>query len=211
MNSAVDADPGHPTGGSSEITLEDLRQMGSSQLLKVMHRGGALDEEALADTQYLGVDLSLPGFMRSLLWLTFRKTFHRDPDGDVRGWNVKMQQNGIDGIAAPLQDRRGRAKTFGHYRVRPATGIRFPRGWQGEGRHLLDYGAGRNTFFDLARLGYTPLVAVNPGSMELLLGWEVFKVGGVMLPFNLFWALRRQGPLEQVVPPPRQAPLALTG
>ena len=90
--------------------------------------------------------------------------------------------------------------TFGHYRPASATGIRWPGGWSGA--HFLDYGHAGNPWWDLARLGRTPLVAVNEGSMELLLGWEVFQVGPVMLPLPLYWALQRQGPLEVVVPVP---------
>ena len=195
---------GKSQADSPSLNLDDLRAMDSGALLEVMHKGGPLDMEALAGTQHLGVDLSLPGFMRRLLWLTFRKTFHRDEAGGfVRGWNVKLAQNGIDGEIVPLTDGRGRPKTFGHYRVKSASGIGFPKGWDGEGRHFLDYGAGGNTFFDGARVGYTPLVAVNPGSMDLLLGWEVVRILGVKLPLKLYWALRLQGPLDEVVATPR--------
>lgn len=184
------------------ITLEDLMSMSSSQLHEVMEQGHPLDFHAMAETQYLGVDLSLPGFMRKLLWHTFRKTFHRDPEtGVLRGWNVKMEQNGIDGPAVPLTDRRGQPKTFGHYQAKSAVGIEFPKGWQGP--NFLDYGAAGNPFFDVARLGYTPLIAVNEGSSDLLLGWEIFKIGPAFLPMPLYWALRLQGPLERVEKVPR--------
>lgn len=184
------------------ITLDDLMAMNSKQLFAVMQQGHPLDTQAMADTQYLGVDLSLPGFMRKILWHTFRKAFHQDPDtGVLRGWNVKMAQNGIDGEQQPLADRKGRPKTFGHYHVKSAEGVRFPKGWQGP--HFLDYTQAGNTFFDMARLGFTPLIAVNQGSSELLLGWEVFKLGPLFLPFPLYWALRLHGPLELVIPPPR--------
>ncbi len=39
--------------------------------------------------------------------------------------------------------------------------------------------------------------------MELLLGWEVFRVGPALLPLPLYYALRLDGPLEHIVPPPR--------
>jgi hypothetical protein len=58
------------------------------------------------------------------------------------------------------------------------------------------------SFCDPARLGYTPLIAVNAGSQDMLLGWEVFKVGPVFLPLPLYWALRFEAPLEEVVTPP---------
>ncbi len=184
------------------LTLSDLMAMDRHALRRVLERGHPLDPGALAGRMYLGVDLSLPGFARKLLWHTFRKTFHRDEaTGEVRGWNVKMKQQGVDGPREPLTDRRGRPITFGHYRVRTTECACFPKGWHGT--HYLDYGAGRNRFSDPARFGHTPLVAVNEGSQQLLLGWEVFKVGPLMLPFPLYWALRDEGPLDAVVPPPR--------
>lgn len=184
------------------ITLPDLMAMSAAELHAIVDRGLPLDPDALAETQYLGVDLSLPWVGRQLLWHTFRKTFHRDPDtGVLRGWNVRMEQTGVDGPAAPMRDRRRRPITFGHYHLREAAGHAFPRGWRGA--HFLDYGCAGNTPLDLARFGWTPLVAVNEGRSDLLLGWEVFKVGGRMLPLPLYWALRLQGPLDQVVAPPR--------
>ena len=182
-------------------TLQDLMCMNGRQLHDVLLAGHPLDPSALEETQYLGVDLSLPGWARKLLWHTFRKTFHRDPEsGVLRGWNVRMEQMGIDGARVPMT-RRGVPMTFGHYRVADAGSYAFPRGYRGA--HFLDYGAGGNTFFDLGRLGFTPLVAVNEGSQELLLGWEVFRFGPWMLPLPLYWALRLDGPLDGVVAPPR--------
>lgn len=187
---------------TKKLTLDDLMGMKSKALRGVMDAGHPLDEDVLADSQYLGVDLSLPGFMRKILWHTFRKCFHRDPaTGVLRGWNVKMEQNGIDGPAVPLTDRKDRQVTFGHYHVKSAEGVKFPKRWTGP--NFLDYTVGGNKFFDMAKLGYTPLIAVNEGSSELLLGWEIFKVGPLFLPLPLFWALRRQGPLKVVVPVPK--------
>lgn len=180
------------------IELSDLMAMNRHQLHAIVARGHALDLAELADTQYQGIDLSLPPFVNKILWKTFRKTFHRDPArGLLRGWNVRMQQTGIDGPRLPMQ-RNGKPWTFAHYEVRSAAGLRFPRGWQGG--HYLDYGVAGNSFVEA--IGYTPLVAVNEGSMNLLLGWEVFKIGHFFVPLPDYWALRREGPLEEVVPPP---------
>lgn len=190
-----------PNASDAPLSLDDLMAMDSTALHDVMRRGHPLDPDQLAGRQFLGVDLSLPSWARKLLWHTFRKTFVRDePGGEVRGWNVRMQQRGVGGPRAPMTDRHGRPLTFGHYRVRSAEGKRFPKGWTGA--HYLDYGGAGNPFLDLARLGYTPLVAVNAGSQSLLLGWEVFKVGPAFLPMPLYWALRDEGPLEDIIPPP---------
>ena len=191
------------TAAAKTLTLEDLMAMDARALDRVMRRGHPLDPDVLAGRMYVGVDLSLPGWARKILWHTFRKTFVRDEaTGDVRGWNVRMEQHGVDGARIPLTDRRGEPITFGHYRVRSARGLRFPKGWSGA--HFLDYGIAGNTLTDPAALGYTPLVAVNAGSQDLLLGWEVFKIGPAFLPMPLYWALRYEGPLDRVVAPPRR-------
>lgn len=186
------------------MTLYDLMAMNSAELHRVLQAGHPLEPAVLAGRQYLGVDLSLPGWARKLLWHTFRKTFVSDwpgtaGDGDVRGWNVRMEQYGVDGARVPLRDRHGEPVTFGHYRVRRAEGLRFPS-WSGT--HYLDYGCTGNPALDLARFGRTPLVAVNEGSQDLLLGWEVFRVGPAFLPLPLYWALRYEGPVDDVIPPP---------
>lgn len=180
------------------LTLEDLMAMDARALHEVLLRGHRIDEDAIAERQFLGVDLSLPGWARKVLWHTFRKTFTRDErDGSLRGWNVRMEQRGVEGPQVPMTDRGGAPITFGHYHLRNTENVRFPKGYKGA--QYLHYGDAGNRFADLARLGRTPLVAVNAGSSELLLGWEVFKVAGVMLPLPLYWALRMQGPLEHRV------------
>lgn len=185
-----------------DLNLEDLMAMRAPALKEVLRHGHPIDPAAIVERQYLGVDLSLPGWARKLLWHTFRKTFTRDAStGDVRGWNVRMQQLGIDAPQQPLRDKHGEPITFGHYRLRETAGVRFPGGWQGT--HYLDYGSAGNTFADLARLGRTPLVAVNAGSQDLLLGWEVMKFGPWLAPLPFFWALRVDGPLDRIVEAPR--------
>ena len=154
------------------MTLYDLMAMDSAVLHRVLQAGHPLDPAVLAGRQYLGVDLSLPGWARKLLWHTFRKTFvsvwpGTAGDVDVRGWNVRMEQHGVDGARVPQRDRHGKPITFGHYRVRRSGELRFPR-WSGT--HYLDYGSAGNPFHDPARFGRTPLVAVNEGRQDLLLG-----------------------------------------
>lgn len=178
------------------ISLDQLLRMNGDELFEIVRAGRPLDLAALADTSYTGIDLSMPGWFHRLMWKSFRKTFHLDrASGRLRGWNVKVEQTGWDTPPAPKHDRQGRPLTFGHYEVRSAQGLRFPRGWQGG--HYLDYRQAGNLFFDWpARAGYCPLVTVNPGDPELLLGWEVFNIAGVALPIPDFWVLKREGPLR---------------
>lgn len=188
------------------IALEQLLTMSSTELKAIVDRGLPLDLDALADTAYTGIDLSMPAVFHKLMWKSFRKTFHRDPQtGVLRGWNVKVEQTGWDAPPKPRLDGSGKPLTFGHYEVRPAAGERFPGGWQGG--HYLDYRVAGNTFFDFpARAGFCPLVAVNEGSMDLLLGWEVFRLGNVLVPIVDYWLLKREGPLLPADVQPRPVP-----
>lgn len=186
------------------IELDQLLTMSQRELREIVDRGLPLDLDALANTSYTGIDLSMPALFHKLMWKSFRKTFHRDPQtGRLRGWNVKVEQTGWAEPPQPKRDAKGQPLTFGHYEVKPAAGERFPGNWKGG--HFLDYRVAGNRFFDFpARAGFCPLVAVNPGSMELLLGWEVFRLGDILVPIADFWLLRREGPLrpEDVVPRP---------
>lgn len=181
------------------ITFEDMMRMSQRELRAIIDRAHPLDLTALEETQYQGVDLSLPPIANKILWKTFRKTFHRDPrTGALRGWNYRMEQTGIEGPRRPMQ-RNGRNWAFAHYEVRSAAGQRFPQGWRGQ--QYLDYSVVGNPLGE--DLAYAPLVAVNEGDMSLLLGWEIFKVGPLWLPIPDYWALRLEGPLEEVLPMPR--------
>ena len=186
------------------IELAQLLQMSGDELFAIVQRGAPLDLDAIADTTYTGIDLSMPAWFHKLMWKSFRKTFHRDPvSGRIRGWNVKVEQVGWDAPPPAKVDGKGVPLTFGHYEVRAATGLTFPRGWHGG--HFLDYRVAGNHAMDFpANCGYCPLVAVNPGSSELLLGWEIFNVAGMQIPLRDFWLLKREGPLAatDVLPRP---------
>lgn len=211
MTSAPDSpSPASPSpspassGARPPLGVRDVLALSPAELRAIIDAAAPLDLDALADTRYTGIDLSLPGWATALLWKTFRKTFHRDPaTGVLRGWNVKVAQTGWETPPEPLRDGRGRARTFGHYEVRSARGLPFPRGW--EGAHYLDYRFAGNRFADWpSRAAYCPLVAVNPGSMDLLLGWEVFRIAGTNVPIPDHWLLVREGPLapDEIEPRP---------
>ena len=59
---------------------------------------------------------------------------------------------------------------------------------------LLDYGAVRR--WQSTSPLRDPLVAVNPGSAELLLGWSYLELPGAQLPTPSFFSLRRAGALD---------------
>lgn len=186
------------------LSLDELLQMPNDALYEIVAAGHPVDPDAVADTSYTGIDLSMPDWFHRLMWKSFRKTFHRDPvSGRIRGWNVKVEQTGWDAPPAPRLGANGQPIRFGHYELRSAAGVCFPRRWKGG--TYLDYRVAGNRAWDFpANAGFCPLVSVNPGSSELLLGWEVFKVAGVTIPLNDFWVLKREGPLApgDVVPRP---------
>ena len=192
-----------------KLTLQDLLAMNGKQLQEIVARGAPLDLDALANSSYTGIDLSMPALFHKLFWRTFRKTFYRDPaSGRLRGWNVMVEQTGWQTPPVPRRDRHGQQRSFGHYEVKPCAGQRFPRGWQGG--HYLDYAVAGNLWLDWpARAGYCPLVAVNPGDMDLLLGWEVFRFGKLQVPLPDYWLLHREGPLAAQEVVARPVPLTV--
>ncbi|HEX9102776.1 MAG TPA: hypothetical protein VF997_11255 [Polyangia bacterium] len=167
---------------------DDFLALDGAGLAAALARGHAIDERALDDSQYRGISLGLPRAIEALTWKTFRKTFHRDPrTGRLRGWNVRLEQTGLDGPARPL-------RAFGHYGV-GALG-KTPRPC-GPGL-LIDYSAG--TRGPMGRLR-DPIVAVDEGGVELLLGWSFVDLGVMQLPTPSYFLLVREGPLDEIVTP----------
>lgn len=178
-----------------EVLSEGLR--GLSRRLRAGH---PVDPSALDDSEYRGVSLGLPRFVERLTWKTFQKTFHRDPaTGALRGWNVRVEQRGVDARSVPLT-KGGEPVTVWHYVVIDPAGQHVPRGC--DRGLLLHYGLGRNPPREGVDRVRDPLVALVPGSVELLLGWTYLRVAGMNLPSPSFFLLEREGPLSRVVPPP---------
>jgi hypothetical protein len=177
----------------AETTLEDLVRMSGAELDRVMREGHPVDEDVLADRRYDGVSLNLPKLLERLTWVKFAKTFRREPDGTLRGWNCRIRQTPLD---APweLERERGAPVTYGHYRVRPSGGYRMPRPY-GAGL-MLDYGLGGNGRLDPTARVRDPIVAVNAGRSDLLLGWTYLDLALARVPTPSYFALRRGVPLD---------------
>jgi hypothetical protein len=180
--------------------------MNRRQLMETLCAGHPIDPASLDDWEYRGIALGLPRFVERLSWKTFQKVFHRDPaTGFLRGWNVRIEQRGFDAASVPL--RRGEApRTFGHYRVVPAAGRKLPRPC-GAGL-LIDYGLGGNARLDPMRPLVDPLVAVEPGTSDLLLGWTYVDLGLVRIGTPSFFTLERERRLTHVAAPARPAEAA---
>lgn len=188
------------------LELEDLLDMDARQLHALVETGTRPDPDALVDQQWLGSDLSMPAIGRKILWQTFRKTFVRDEEhGDVRGWNVKLEQRGTRGVQVPKRNKDGSEKSFAHYRIRDAAGIDWPRGLRCDS--YLDYAIAGNPFPE--NLAFTPIVSVNGDANDLILGWEVFKLGPKLVGPRMYWAIRPDGPLTTTAEPSRQPRLVL--
>lgn len=173
---------------------------GLSGLSRRLRAGHAIEPAALDDSEYRGISLGLPRFVERLTWKTFQKTFHRDPaTGALRGWNVRVEQRGVDARSTPLL-RDGAPVTVWHYAVIDPAGERVPRGC--DRGVLLHYGMGRNPRREGVDAVRDPLVALIPGSVELLLGWSYLRVAGLNVPTPSFFLLEREGPLSRAVPPP---------
>jgi len=184
-----------------KIEFQDMLNMSNKEVAEVFRKGHPINTAELHNTQYLGVDLSLPTWVNKILWKTFRKTFYHDTQsGALRGWNVKLEQTGYNFPTVAKRTSKGEELAFGHYQLCSAKGKVFPKGWQGA--DYLDYGIAGNSFWDAAKLGYCPLVAVNEGSTDLLLGWEVFKIGNLFIHLNDYWLLKKEGTLETIQQPP---------
>ncbi len=184
------------------LTAADLWGMSRAQLGEVLAAGHSIDPATLDDTEYRGVSLGLPAWIERLSWKTFKKVFHRDESGVLRGWNVRLEQTGLDGPSTPMQ-RKGKELTFGHYRVLAADGYKVPRSF--EQGLMIDYGLGGNASFDPISRLRDPIVAVNPGSTDLLLGWSYADLGLFRLGTPSFFSLESDCPLTHRVAPPRAA------
>ncbi len=174
--------------------------MTQRELAAALGAGYPIDPHALDDTQYRGTSLGLWGWVERLSWKKFRKTFHRDPvTGALRGWNVRLVQDGLDAPDTPMTRQDGSAITFGHYEVVPTDGHSVPNGAQGL---LIHYGRGGNGPLSSTGRVRDPLVAVHEGSVDLLLGWSYVDLGFARLGTPSYFTLERAGALADVVGPP---------
>lgn len=172
--------------------LMDLLGLSRAELEARLRDGHPVPPEALAGRRYDGVSIGMPAILERLTWKTFRKAFCRDPDGRIRGWNVRMRQDGLEPPWRP-QLRGGQPRTFGHFEVVVDD----------DGHALLDYRLGRNRRLDPTSRILDPLVALEPGDMSLLFGRTLVAVGGRRLPTPAYFALLRPVDLDEIVQPAR--------
>ncbi|MCA9592593.1 MAG: hypothetical protein KC776_04755 [Myxococcales bacterium] len=179
------------------IQARDLLDLGKKDLLAMLCTGHPIDPHALDDKEYRGTSLGLPAWVERLTWKKFKKVFHRDrATGALRGWNVRLEQNELDGPCVPKQ-KRGRTVTFGHYRVVESASVRMPI--ECPQALIIHYGLGNNARLDPVRRVRDPLVALEAGSVQLLLGWSYVDLGLGLLGTPSFFSLELDGELSDIV------------
>jgi hypothetical protein len=184
-------------------TRDDVLRLDRRGLHALLRDGHPIDPRALDDTVYRGISLGLPAWVDRVAWKTFQKVFHRDPaTGLLRGWNVRVEQHGVDAASVPVQ-RDGAPLTFGHFLVTDLAAYRVPHAC-GAGL-MLDYGRGGNAAWDVTRVLRDPIVAIEPGRTDLLLGWSYLDLAGVRVGTPSFFTLDHEGPLDHRAAPPRRA------
>lgn len=182
----------------------DFLSLDRAQLLAALSAGHAIEPGEIEDCVYRGVSLGMPGWVDRVAWKTFAKVFHRDPERQViRGWNLRIEQTGLEGPLVAKQ-KRGAPFAFGHFQVVPCSGYKIPapitRGL------MLDYGLGGNPPLDPTGRVRDPIVAVEPGRSDLLLGWTYLDLGLTRVRTPSFFTLERVGPLDEPIEPPYSAP-----
>ncbi len=180
------------------MTPREIVGLSNAELAGLLASGQPIAAEDLAGASYRGTSLGLPKVIERATWTTFRKAFHREADGTVRGWNVRVDQ--APPHAALVRD--GQPWTFGHFEVVPLRAGESPLP-VGEGGALLDYGRGGNPRLDPTSAVRDPIVALDRGSADLLLGWTYVRALGRSLKTPSFFLLEREGPLEHVATRPR--------
>jgi hypothetical protein len=155
-----------------------------------------VDPAALEGWAYRGISVGLPRVVERLTWKTFQKTFYREPrTGRLLGWNVRLHQDGLTAPSRPIE-RRGVPVTTWHYEVVPASEVRTPPGF--DRGLVIDYARGKNPRFATIRFMKDPLVAVEAGSADVLLGVTWVALGPLQVETPTYFVLEREHQLTHV-------------
>ncbi len=170
-------------------TARELRTATTKELRDAIVHGHPIDPAELEGWTYRGTSLGLPSAVERLTWKTFQKTFHRDPaTGRLIGWNVRLEQDGIDAPSRPKM-RRGVPVTEWHYEVISPEGVPLPEGF--DRGLVIDYSRGPNPP-GIVRAVKDPLVALSPGSTDELLGVSYLVAMGKTVETPTYFTLERE-------------------
>jgi hypothetical protein len=180
---------------------EQLLRARPAELRRRLAEGHPIDPRALEGWSYRGVSLGLPRVVEKLSWKTFQKVFWRNPaDGRLLGWNVRLEQDGVDAPSRPKRDRHGEPLTTWFYEVLTPTEAKLPRSWpRGFNQGLvIDYARANNPALDTVRVVKDPLVALEPGNSDLLLGVSAVALPGLCVKTPSWFLLEREAPVKHV-------------
>lgn len=170
-----------------------LRNASHAELRRRIVEGHPVDPNALEGYAYRGTSLGLPRIVELATWKTFQKTFWRHPSGRLLGWNVRLEQDGVDAPSRPKQ-RRDRPVTEWSYEVIAPDGVPMPDGF--DRGLIIDYSLAPNPVTQ--RIVKDPLVALEPGSAEELIGVSYLVIGGRCIETPTYFTLERDHPIDFV-------------
>lgn len=188
------------------MTAQALRGASRQALRQRIAEGHQVDAAALEGWAYRGTVLGMPRLVERATWQTFQKTFYRQPDtGRLVGWNVRLHQDGLGAPSRPLTSNGVPVTTWPYEVVEPA-GTPVPPGF--DRGLLIDYGPFAGVV-DSMRVVKDPLVALEPGNADTLLGVSFISVGGRCVETPTYFLLEREHPITFVPPPFAPRPFAL--
>lgn len=174
-----------------------LRNASLHELRERILSGHPVDPKAIEGFAYRGTSLGLPKVVEKLTWKTFQKTFHRDArSGRLLGWNVRLEQDGLDAPSRP-RIRDGKPVCVWHYEVIEPRGVPMPRGF--DRGLIIDYSrAEGNAPWESVNWMKDPLVALEPGNYDALLGVSYAVVAGRCVETPTYFTLERDHPIDFV-------------
>ena len=179
------------------ISLDTYLNAKRTELHDAMASGYPVSPETLCNHVYHGVSLGLPGWIERLTWKKFMKTFYLDAEtGGVRGWNIRAMDNGLDAEWQPKL-HKGKPITFGHFDVTHSDHhVVHPN------EIILDYGRGGRKGNGLLNGLRDPIVALEPESPDVLLGWSYLALGNARVRTPSYFLLMRGSDLTDPVSAP---------
>jgi hypothetical protein len=171
-----------------------LRNADHAELRRRIVEGHPVDPAALEGYAFRGTSLGLPTFVERVTWKTFQKTFYRHPPtGKLVGWNVRLAQDGLDAPSRPKR-RRGEPVVEWPYEVTGTDGVPMPSGF--DRGLVIDYGRAPNPPWQ--RLVKDPLVALEAGSADALIGVSYVVIGGRCIETPTYFTLERDHRIDWI-------------
>jgi hypothetical protein len=154
-----------------------LARRSRPELDRLFAGGAALPAAALAGSLYAGYNT--PVWAEALRIRKFLKGFAAD--GAMLGHNTPVRQNGLDADWQPLPSAEA-PKRFGFFRV-ASVGATL----------LFDYDVPENPRLGVTRRIRDVVVALEPGSPDVLLGTAYLAIGARRVPAGFFLLERLRG------------------